>query len=120
MMHLPAAFRILYPPTELKRKLSDSTVRRLTYEAAWLLSKQRTVGALERDEFVRAAWKVMVAEQVEPKRLVFVDEMGTNTSLSPAHAWAPKGERAHWSIPRNRGPNTTLLSSMTLEEMGSS
>jgi hypothetical protein len=31
MMHLPAAFRILYPPTELKRKLSDSTVRRLTY-----------------------------------------------------------------------------------------
>ena len=120
MMHLPAAFRILHPPTELKRKLSDSTVWRLTYEAAWLLSKKRTVGALERDEFVRAAWKVMVAEQVEPERLVFVDEMGTNTSLSPAHAWAPKGERAHWSIPRNRGPNTTLLSSMTLERMGSS
>ncbi len=62
----------------------------------------------------------MVAEQVEPERLVFVDEMGTNTSLSPLHAWAPKGERAHWSVPRNRGPNTTLLSSMTLEGMGSS
>ena len=42
-----------------------------------------TVGALERDEWQRAAWKVMVAEQVEAKRLVFVDEMGTNTSLSP-------------------------------------
>jgi hypothetical protein len=82
--------------------------------------KKRTVGALERDEFVRAAWKVMVAEQVEPQRLVFVDEMGTNTSLSPLHAWAPKGERAHWSVPRNRGSNTTLLSSMTLEGMGSS
>jgi hypothetical protein len=62
----------------------------------------------------------MVAEQVEAERLVFVDEMGTNTSLSPLYAWAPKEERAHWSVPRNRGPNTTLLSSMTLEGMGSS
>ena len=60
-------------------------------------------------------------EQVGAKRLVFVvDEMGTNTSLSPLYAWAPKEERAHWSVPRNRGPNTTLLSSMTLEGMGSS
>jgi transposase len=78
------------------------------------------VGALERDEFLRVAWKVIVPEQVEAERLVFVDEMGTNTSLSPLYAWAPKGERAHWSVPRNRGPNTTLLSSMTLEGMGSS
>jgi transposase len=78
------------------------------------------VGALERDEFLRAAWKVIVPEQVEAERLVFVDEMGTSTSLSPLYAWAPKGERAHWSVPRNRGPNTTLLSSMTLEGMGSS
>jgi transposase len=69
---------------------------------------------------LRAAWKVIVPEQVEAERLVFVDEMGTNTSLSPLYAWAPKGERAHWSVPRNRGPNTTLLSSMTLEGMGSS
>jgi len=60
----------------------------------------------------------MVAEQVEAKRLLFVDEMGTNISLSPLYAWAPKGERAHWSVPRNRGSNTTVLSSMTLEGMG--
>jgi hypothetical protein len=52
--------------------------------------------------------------------LVFVDEMGTNTSLSPLYAWAPRGERASCSVPRNRGPNTTLLSSMTLEGMGTS
>jgi hypothetical protein len=52
-------------------------------------------GALERDEFSRAAWRLMVAEQVEAKRLVFVDEMGTNTSLSPLYAWAKKGQREH-------------------------
>jgi hypothetical protein len=77
--------------------------------------KKRTVGALERDEFLRAAWKVMVAEQVEAKRLVFVDEMGTNTSLSSAYAWAPKGQRPHCSVARNRGANTTVLSSMSME-----
>jgi transposase len=78
------------------------------------------VGALERDEFLRAAWRVMVAEQVEAKRLVFVDAMGTNTSLSSMYAWALKGQRAFRSVPRNRGANTTVLSSMSIEGMGPS
>ncbi|MDQ3285422.1 MAG: transposase, partial [Actinomycetota bacterium] len=78
------------------------------------------MGALERDEFLRAAWKVMVAERVEIERLVFVDEMGTNTSMSPVYAWAPKGQRARWSVARNRGANTTVLSSMSLRGMGPS
>jgi len=60
----------------------------------------------------------MVARSLDARRLVFVDEMGTNISPSPLYAWAPKGERACWSVPRNRGSNTTVLSSMTLEGMG--
>ncbi len=32
---------------------------------------------------------------------------------------APRGERAYGSVPRNRGKNTTLLASMSLEGMGS-
>jgi transposase len=51
---------------------------------------------------------------------VFVDEMGTNISLSPLYGWAKKGERAYCSVPRNRGKNTTLLSSMSVEGMGPS
>jgi transposase len=31
---------------------------------------------------------------------------------------APRGERAYGSVPRNRGKNTTLLASMSLEGMG--
>jgi transposase len=62
----------------------------------------------------------MVAKQVEAKRLVFVDEMGTNTSLSPVYAWAKKGQRALCSVPRNRGKNTTVLSSMSVRGMGPS
>ena len=62
----------------------------------------------------------MVAQPLDARRLVFVDEMGTNTSLSPLYAWAPRGERASCSVPRNRGPNTTLLSSMSVEGMRTS
>ena len=60
----------------------------------------------------------MVAHKVDPRRLVFVDEMGTNTSLSPVYAYSPKGRRAYAEVPRNRGKNTTLLASMSLEGMG--
>ena len=60
----------------------------------------------------------MLAAQIDPKRLVFVDEMGTNTSLSPRYAYSPKGRRAYGKVPRNRGVNTTLLASMSLEGMG--
>jgi hypothetical protein len=60
----------------------------------------------------------MVAQKVEAHRFVFVDEMGSNISLSALYAWAPKGERALCSVPRNRGKNTTLLASMSTEGMG--
>ena len=59
-----------------------------------------------------------VAHATDPKRLVFVDEMGTNTSLSPLRAWSRRGERAHRAVPRNRAKNTTLLASMSVEGIG--
>ncbi len=62
----------------------------------------------------------MVAEKVDPQRLVFVDEMGSNTSLSAIYAHSQKGQRAYCSVPRNRGPNTTLLSSISSSGMGPS
>jgi transposase len=62
----------------------------------------------------------MVAQTLDARSLVFVDEMGTNTSLSPLYGWSKKGQRAYGSVPRNRGKNTTLLSSMSIEGMGPS
>ena len=56
----------------------------------------------------------------DARRLVFVDEMGSNIALASLYAWAAKGERTFCSIPRNRGKNTTLLSSISLEGMGPS
>jgi transposase len=63
---------------------------------------------------------VTVAAVVEPERLVFVDECGTHTSLAPIYGYAPRGERLRLSVPRKRGKNTTLLSSMTVGGMGPS
>jgi hypothetical protein len=75
---------------------------------------------MERDEWQRAAWGVTLARTLDARSLVFVDEMGTNTSLSPVYGWSKKGERAHCSVPRNRGKNTTMLASMSVEGMGPS
>jgi len=58
----------------------------------------------------------MVALALDARRLVFIDEMGSNITLAPLYAYAPKGERAYCSVPYNRDKNTTLIASMTLDE----
>ena len=80
------------------------------------------MGALERDEFLRCAWKVTSAKELDPRRLVFVDEMGTDASLSALYAWAPKGERAHCArcLATGGAQHDALPSSMTREGMGAS
>jgi transposase len=57
---------------------------------------------------------------IDPGCLVFVDEMGTHTSLAPLYAYAPIGQRAFFEIPSNRGKNTTLLTSLHMGGMGPS
>ena len=59
----------------------------------------------------------MEVGSLDPERLVFVDEVGTHTSLAPLYAYAPIGQRAYFKIPRNRGKNTTLLTSIDREGM---
>ena len=83
------------------KSLSEPTLRSLLKRMGF--SRKRTVGAIERVEFLRAAWRVTVAEEIDACRLVFVDEMGTNTLFPPFYAWASKAERAYCSVPRNRG-----------------
>ncbi len=80
--------------------------------------KKRQVGASERNEFLRAAWRTLVAGEIVAERLMFVDQMGSNTTLAALYAWSLRGDRARCSVPRNRGKNTTLLASMTSEGMG--
>jgi transposase len=76
------------------------------------------VGAREREEFLRAAWRALVARELDADRLVFVDEMAAIVSLAPLYAWSRRGERAFGSAPRNWGKNVMLLASITEEGVG--
>jgi transposase len=75
------------------------------------------MGASERREEERGKFREQM-KQVDARRLVVVDECGSNIALTPLYARAPKGQRAHGSVPRNRGKNTTLLASLSLEGIG--
>jgi hypothetical protein len=72
-------------------------------------SKKDTPSPRARRETDRRLWREEVRELWPPRRLVFVDECGTHTSMTRRYARAPKGERAYGSVPPNRGPNTTLF-----------
>ncbi len=75
------------------------------------------MGATERDEQARSQWRVSLAV-IDPTRLRFVDECGSNTSLTPRYGRSPRGERVYGSAPRNYGKNTTLIAEMSLRGMG--
>lgn len=68
---------------------------------------------------MRSLWRIELGG-IDAERLVFVDEMGTHTSLAPLYAYAPVGERAFFEVPRNRGRNTTLITSLNAQGMGPS
>ncbi len=68
--------------------------------------------ASERDDEERAAWWA-ATQTLDPARFVFVDESGTNLSLTPRYGRAPRGQRVVGSVPRNHGPNVTLLAGMS-------
>ena len=80
-------------------------------------AQKKTVGATERDEQARAAYREQVAHQ-RAEGYVIVDECGSNINLTPIYARAPRGARAYGSVPRNTEQNTTLIASMTTHGMG--
>ncbi len=71
---------------------------------------------------MRAAWRMMVAGALDRRRLVFVDECGTHTSLAPLYGYSPK-EGSAWSCPYRATEvyeHDPALASITLEGMGPS
>jgi hypothetical protein len=81
-------------------------------QAGRLDTKTKTLGASERSEEARAAWREQL-KQLDAKQLVVLDECGSNIGLTPLYARAPKGTRAYSRVPRNRGKNTTLIAATT-------
>ncbi len=84
-----------------------------------MAAQKKSKVASERDEGARALWRWLVS-RFDIRRLVFVDESGTHTSMDRLRSRAPKGERAYGKVPRNRGKSTALIASMSLSGMGES
>lgn len=54
----------------------------------------------------------------EATTIIFLDESGTQTNMTPRYSRAPRGERAVGSAPRNHEKNTTLVASLSLAGLG--
>lgn len=53
-------------------------------------------------------------KRIEPARLIFVDETGVTTAMTPAYAWAPRGERADASAPGS-WESVTVIAALGLD-----
>lgn len=80
-------------------------------------TKKKTLRASEQDEAARAAWQEQ-AKQLPTQDLVIVDETGSRINMTPLYAYAPRGERAIGTVPRNYGANLTLIASLSVQGMG--
>ena len=99
------------------RRTRESLDHESSYQETRLDAKKKSLGATERNEEERAAWRAK-ASSLPTDALVFIDETGSNIALTPLYARAPKGERARGKVPRNRGQNTTLIAALSLSGMG--
>jgi len=81
--------------------------------------KKKVLEASERKEEERNQWREDIQER-DASKFVFLDESGSNIALTRLYARAPKGKRARGTLPRNRGKNMTLISSLSLQGIGAS
>jgi transposase len=79
--------------------------------------QKQTLGATERDEQARAAYRERI-QQRNVDDFVIVDECGSNINLTPRYARAPRGERAYGHVPRNTEANTSVIASLSTGGMG--
>ena len=84
--------------------------RGLTYKKKSLHASQRDRPDVQKK---RRSFRHEVG-QIEPKHLVFVDETGVTTAMTPAYAWAPCGARAVDTAPAS-WETVTLIAALGLD-----
>jgi transposase len=79
--------------------------------------KKKTKHAAEQDrpdvQAKRRSFRRKI-QPIEPKRLVFVDETGVTTAMTPTHGRAPRGERVITSAPAS-WESVTVIAALGLE-----
>ena len=59
----------------------------------------------------RARWRTYQG-LIDPKRLVFIDEIRAKTNMMRLHDWAPKGQRLIDKVPHGRWTTATFLAAL--------
>jgi transposase len=95
--------------------VSESLLSRLFRRLGWT-RKKKTIGAVERDEAERAAFRAVI-ETLKVEDVIVVDESGSRIGMIPLYARAPCGCRAYDRTIVNYGQNVTLLAGMTVHGM---
>ena len=117
---------------ELVRKQPDATLKQLkelggftcSLKTLWyaldglgLTRKKKSLHADQRDrpdvQKKRRSFRRKM-NQIEPKCLVFVDETGVTTAMTPTHARSPRGERAFGSAPAS-WESVTVIAALGLD-----
>ena len=75
-------------------------------------SEQHRVDVLRR----RRAW-FEAQPDLEPERLVFIDETGASTKMARRYGRAPRGERCRAPVPHGHWKTTTFVGALRLEGM---
>lgn len=89
-------------------------------EAAGVGAQKKTLRASEQERADIAAERAAYRDDAvvqEPARLVFLDETGINTQMTPTHARAPRGQRALGSVPCGSWHRVTVLGALSAEGM---
>jgi len=60
---------------------------------------------------------IAYVKTLDPRRLVFLDEAGSHIAMTRDYGRAPRGERVHGSVPRNRGEVTTMIGALDVRGM---
>src|SRR6476660_5490634 len=80
-------------------------------------AKKKTAHAAEQDrpDIVkrREAWFDGQLD-LDPARLVFIDETWASTNMARRYGWAPKGERLRAGVPHGRWKTTTFVAALRL------
>jgi len=88
--------------------------------AAWVHAEKKTGHAVEQDRpdvlSQRRAW-FDAQPDLDPERLVFVDETWTATNMARSHGRCPRGARLRMGFPHGHRKTTTLVAGLRLSGM---
>src|SRR5208283_3094444 len=112
---------------ELREKIRERHGLSFGYGTVWrflarhrITRKKKTGHASEQEredvEAARAAWFESQLD-LDPSKLVFIDETAVSTKMARRFGWAPRGERCRASVPFGHWETQTLIAALRFDRI---